>query len=143
MEFSKIKYVQACAHILSPSVCPTLCDAMDCSLPGSSAHGIPQARKWVTMPSSRGSSSPRDWPLISYISCIGSGFFTSSTATREVCTSGNYVQAYLFILHLALLCFTDIVFFTNWRQMWSLHQASLLTLFSNSICSLHDYATFY
>ena len=35
---------------------------MDCSPPGSSVHGIPQARilEWVTMPSSRGSSQPRD-----------------------------------------------------------------------------------
>ena len=42
--------------------CPTLHDRMDCSLPGSSAHGIFQARvlEWVAMPSSRGSSLPRD-----------------------------------------------------------------------------------
>ena len=35
-----------------------LCDPMDCSLPGSSVHGILQARilEWVAMPSSRGSS---------------------------------------------------------------------------------------
>ena len=39
-----------------------LCDPMDCSLPGSSAHGMLQARilEWVAMPSSRGSSRPRD-----------------------------------------------------------------------------------
>ena len=42
--------------------CPTLCDPMDCSLPGSSVHGIPQAiiLEWITMPSSRESSQPRD-----------------------------------------------------------------------------------
>ena len=40
--------------------CPTLCDPMDCSLPGSSVHGILQARilEWVAMPSSRGPSQP-------------------------------------------------------------------------------------
>ena len=41
----------------------SLCDPMDCSLPpGSSAHGILQAGilQWVTTPSSRGSSRPRD-----------------------------------------------------------------------------------
>ena len=45
----------------------------DCSPPGSSVHGILQARilQWVAMPSSRGSSKPRDWTCISYISCIG------------------------------------------------------------------------
>ena len=32
--------------------CPTLCDPMDCNLPGSSVHGILQARilEWVAMP---------------------------------------------------------------------------------------------
>ena len=41
---------------------PTLCDPMGCSLPGSSVHGILQARKleWAAMPSFRGSSQPRD-----------------------------------------------------------------------------------
>ena len=39
-------------------LCPSVCDPMDCSLPGSSVHGIYQARllEWVAMPSSRGSS---------------------------------------------------------------------------------------
>ena len=40
----------------------TLCDAMDCSPPGSSVHGILQASipEWVAMPSSRGSSQARE-----------------------------------------------------------------------------------
>ena len=44
-----------------------LCDPMDCSPPGSSVHGILQARilEWVVMPSSRGSSQPRDWSQVS------------------------------------------------------------------------------
>ena len=41
--------------------CPTLCDSMDCSPPGSSVHGILQAR--VAMPSSRGFSQPRSLAL--------------------------------------------------------------------------------
>ena len=42
--------------------CLTLCDPMDCSLPGFSVHGILQARilEWVTISFSRGSSQPRD-----------------------------------------------------------------------------------
>ena len=42
--------------------CPTLCDPIDCGLPGSSVHGILQAKivEWVAMPYSRGSSQPRD-----------------------------------------------------------------------------------
>ena len=52
---------------------------MDCSLPGSSVHGILQARilEWVAMPSSRGSSQSRDRTCISYVSCIPGGFFTT------------------------------------------------------------------
>ena len=53
--------------------CPTLCDPMDCSPPGSSVHGILQARilEWVATPSSGGSSQPRDRTCVSYVSCIG------------------------------------------------------------------------
>ena len=52
---------------------PPLCDPMDCSLPGSSVHGISQARmlEWVAISSSKGSSWPRDQTHISYVSCIG------------------------------------------------------------------------
>ena len=41
--------------------CPTLCDSMGCSLPGSSVHGILQERilKWIAIPFSRGSSQPQ------------------------------------------------------------------------------------
>ena len=50
-------------------LCPTLCDPMDCSLPGSSVHGILQARvlDWVAMPFSRGSSQPKDRTQVSHI----------------------------------------------------------------------------
>ena len=43
-------------------LCPTLCDPMDCSLPGSSLYGIFQARilEWVAISFSRRSSQPRD-----------------------------------------------------------------------------------
>ena len=48
--------------VLVAELCPTLCDPMDCSSPGSSVHGILQARilEWVAFPFSRGSSQPRD-----------------------------------------------------------------------------------
>ena len=44
--------------------CPTLCESMDCSLPGSFVHGILQASilEWVAVPFSRGSSYPRIKP---------------------------------------------------------------------------------
>ena len=46
---------------------------MDCSPPGSSVLGILQARilEWIAVPSSRGSSQPRDRTRVSYVSCVG------------------------------------------------------------------------
>ena len=54
----------------------TLCDPMDCSLPGSSVRGIFQARvlEWVAIPFSRGSSQARDRTQVSH---TAGGFFTS------------------------------------------------------------------
>ena len=61
------------ACLLSYFSCVWPCDPMVHSLPGSSVHGILQARilGWVAMPSSRGSFSPRDRTCVSYASCIG------------------------------------------------------------------------
>ena len=71
--------VCAAAAAKSLQSCLTLCDPMDCSPRGSSVHGILQARilEWVTMPSSRGSSPPRNRTRISYGSYIAGGFFTA------------------------------------------------------------------
>ena len=63
------------SEVLVAQSCPTLCDPIECSLPGSSVHGILQARilEWVAILFSRGSSQPRDW---THDSCIAGGFFT-------------------------------------------------------------------
>ena len=49
--------------------CPTLCDPMDCSLPGSSVHGIFQATvlEWIAISFPKGSSQPRDRTQVSHI----------------------------------------------------------------------------
>ena len=56
-----------CVCVLSCSVVSNSCDPMDYSLPGSSIHGIFQARilEWVAISSSTGSSQHRDWTRIS------------------------------------------------------------------------------
>ena len=61
--------------VLVAQLCPTLCDPMDCSLPGSFVHGILQTRilERVAILFPRGSSRPRDW---TWISCIAGRFFT-------------------------------------------------------------------
>ena len=55
--------------------CPTLCNPIDCSPPGSSVHGDSPGKilEWVKMPVSRGSSQSRDQTQISH---IAGGFFT-------------------------------------------------------------------
>ena len=56
--------------------CPALCDPMDCSLPGSSVHGILQARilEWVAIPFFRGYSQPKDR---TQVSCTAGVLFTT------------------------------------------------------------------
>ena len=63
-------YVHTCSVFQS---CPTLCDLMDCSPPGSSVHGIFQARKleWIAISFCKGSSGPRTRTHISYVSGTG------------------------------------------------------------------------
>ena len=60
---SKVLFAVLCLVIWS---CPTLCNPMDCSPPGSSFHGILQARilEWIAMPSSRRHSQPRNIKLM-------------------------------------------------------------------------------
>ena len=60
-----------CPQLLQSSL--TLCNPVDYSPPGSSVHGILQARtlQWVAMPSSKGSSQSRDRSCISKVSCFG------------------------------------------------------------------------
>ena len=77
-----------CVCVLVTQWCPTLCNPMDYSPPGSSIHGVLQARilEWVTMPSSRGSSWPRDQTRVS---CIAHRFFTIWAIRKLFCSMIN------------------------------------------------------
>ena len=81
--------------------CLTLCDPMDCSLPGSSVHGIFQATvlEWTAISFSRGSSQPRDRTRVS---CIVDRCFTI-WATREVLYWDIVISNYLCIIYGCLL----------------------------------------
>ena len=70
--------------------CPTLCDPVDCNLPGSSIHGILQARilEWVAIYFSRESSWPRDWTWVSHLA----GRCFNLWATREARLTKNAIQ---------------------------------------------------
>ena len=76
--------------VLFAQLCLILCDPIDCSPPGSSVHGILQARilEWVAISFSRGSSRPGVQPQVF---CIAGRFFTFS-ATREALLS--YLQVW-------------------------------------------------
>ena len=71
--------------------CLTLCDPVDCSLQGSSVHGIFQARvlEWVAISFSRESSQPKDQTRVSRI--VGRHF--TVWATREATIKGHKVSA--------------------------------------------------
>ena len=70
------RYMHTCVCVcvcVCVQSCLTLCNSMDCGLPGSSVHGIFQARilEWVAISSSRGSSQPREWTHVSCVFCPG------------------------------------------------------------------------
>ena len=85
-EKSNITDYNMCAYLVA-KWCLTLCDPMDCSLPGSSVHGIFQARilEWVAIPYSRASSRPRGWTHFSCTSCIGwQILYHCATCNRQI-----------------------------------------------------------
>ena len=76
--------------MLIAQLCLAVCDSVDCSLPGSSVHGILQARilEWVAIPFSRGSSQPRDWV---WVSCIAGRFFPRLNYQRDsICLAWGF-----------------------------------------------------
>ena len=79
--------------------CVQLCYPMDCSPPGPSVHGILQARtlEWVAMPSSRGSSQPRDQPMSLTSPALAGGFFTTSAIWEALLFIIRFLKITLFI----------------------------------------------
>ena len=94
--------VYACVHAKSLQSCLPLWDPMDCSLPGSSVHGILQARilEWVAVPFSRVSSWPGDWTCLFYIFCIGrQALYHWVTWEAHV-----YMDVYIFVCVYVCVC---------------------------------------
>ena len=80
-DFSFLAHQAEQSHACSVTKsCPTLCDPMVCSPPGSCVCGILQAKilEWVAISSCRESSRPRDRTCTSYVSCIEGVFFTTA-----------------------------------------------------------------
>ena len=78
-------------HVCSIArLCPTLCDPMDCRPPGSSVHGISQARivGWVAISSGKGSSQPREW---THVFCTA-GSFSATEPPKQPSLSDAWRQ---------------------------------------------------
>ena len=70
--------------MLVTQLCPTLCNPMDCSLPGSSVHRILQARILeLPLPSPRNLPNPGIQPASPMSPALAGGFFTTSTAWED------------------------------------------------------------
>ena len=73
-----------CAKLLQS--CPTLCNSMDCSPPGSPVHGILQASilELFALFFPRGSFWPKDWTRVSCHSCIAGRSFTAGPPGKPI-----------------------------------------------------------
>ena len=89
-------------------LCLTLCNPVDCSLPGSSLHGILQARilEWVTTSSSWGSSWPRDQTLVSHIA--GRRFNLWATNDANVSWGWSALLTQKFYFHVMSTSFSTL-----------------------------------
>ena len=98
-----------CCSVAKP--CPTLCNPMDCSPPGSCVHGILQVRilEWAAISFFRGSSRPRDQTHISHISFTGRQVFTTCTTWEAPYSCRvipqSYSWSYIFITVNSSTCF--------------------------------------
>ena len=121
--------------------CPTL-QPMDCSPPGSSVHGILQARilEWVAMSFSRGYSWPRDWTSISCVSCIGRQVLTTSIKWKLALTSFSVPRVNsnrsLLLGHILCNYSVNLLMYACCCVLCALVAQSCLTLRNNMDCSL-------
>ena len=89
--------------------CPTLCDPMGCSPPGTSVCGVSQARilEWVALSFSRVSSRPRDRTLVS---CIAGSFLTIWATWLNKCPPpGDLLKSQIEIA---------VWFLSSWLRRW-------------------------
>ena len=89
--------IRSCVCAKSLQSCLTLCNPMDCSLPGSSVHWSLQSRilEWVAISPCRGSYWLRDRTCFSYISWIGRWFSTTSITSKSVVLKFQVYQNFL------------------------------------------------
>ena len=115
------------AWVLSLPLCPTLCDPVDCCPPGLFVPEILQARilEWAAMPTSRGSSWPRDQIHISCGSSIAGGFFYC-WANREATYKPQCCDT--------VICNPDLII-GLWIVFWAWYFTLLLSSYWSSLSS--------
>ena len=110
---------QICCCCLIAKLCRTLCDLVNCSPPGSSVHGISQARilEWVAISSSKGSSRPRNR---THISCPGRRILYH-WATREARGSDSWYLKYLYKIVKTTCAVAELGVSFRARKEWPHH----------------------
>ena len=121
--------------------CPTLCNPMNCSPPGSSVHGILQARilEWVAMPSSRGSSQLRDQTWISYV------YLHWQVGSLPLVPPGKSLKKYLFstissVVSSAVNFYDSLC--TSWAESCKLHFPDSLVIHFFQVCPMGNWQEF-
>ena len=91
--FSQFQKVLKLKMLVTQS-CPTLCNPMDHSPPGSSVLGISQARilAWIAISFTRGSCQPRNW---THVSCLAGGFFTAEPPGKPFLTLRHHLYGWI------------------------------------------------
>ena len=114
-----------CAQLL-PS-CPTLCNPLDCSPPGSSGRGILLERTlvWVVTSFSRGSSRPRGRTQVFH---TAGGLLTTEPAGKPFCSPGDF-QVYTVAVLTAI-------------TVWYPTRPELVYLVTGSVCLASTFITF-
>ena len=97
-------------QVLVTQLYPILCDPMDCSLPGSSIHGISQAGmvEWIAISFSKVSSQPRNWTQVSCIA--GALYHLSHQGSPLVITKCRYFPICWYSIYISL-CLNCIFMF--------------------------------
>jgi hypothetical protein len=107
----------------------TLCGPMDCCLAGSSVPGILRQEYWLTLPSSRGSSWPRDWTRVS---CFGRQILYCHTKWEAPgVTLSRNLFFWLSILSHSLFCAS----IATWTYIY--HNFPHIVINYNGVCFSH------
>ena len=113
--------------------CLTLCHPMDYSLPGSSVHGILQARilEWIAILFSRGFSQPRD---PTQVSCIAGGFLT----IWAICSLLITFLAPIYIQHTPIVLLVSALMLLSWEILSDMMPPAILITNFVDVFLLHS-----